>query len=172
MWMQLAEQLYQDVLQIPFDEEGSLADFAQLQSDLWPKYLQAGLNEMSTELSQTRIKLEKSEFENMAKSWLDNLDDYSLFEDYLASDMIIEVARALKIKAVDLVQQIESKGLDLRDEEKKKEVEFLRKIAIEEFLRDDEFNHYNNLMNNLKLGSKWNTEQTQEYLTKAIGDLE
>ena len=51
MWMQLAEQLYQDVLQIPFDEEGSLADFAQLQSDLWPKYLQAGLNEMSAELS-------------------------------------------------------------------------------------------------------------------------
>ena len=96
----------------------------------------------------------------MAKSWLDNLDDYSLFEDYLASDMIIEVARALKIKAVDLVQQIESNGLDLRDEEKKREVEFLRKIAIEEFLRDDEFNHYNNLMNNLKLGSKWNTEQT------------
>lgn len=127
---------------------------------------------MASELSQTKIKLEKSEFKDMPASWLDNLDDYSLFEDYIASDMIIEVARALKIKAVDLVQSIESKGSGQSAEEKSKEVEFLRKIASEEFLRDDEFNHYNNLMNNLKLGSKWTTEQTQEYLQKAIGDLE
>ena len=82
-----------------FDELSWAKDFAKLQGALWPKYLQAGLNEMyysDKQMKQTRIRLADEEFGELPSSHLNNLSDYELFADYLQADMHIEVARALK----------------------------------------------------------------------------
>ena len=49
MWIQLAEQ-FCPYFPVGFDEQKWAKDFAFLQRDLWPKYLQAGLNEMGIQL--------------------------------------------------------------------------------------------------------------------------
>ena len=49
MWIQLAEQ-FCPYFSVDFDEMKWAKDFAFLQRDLWPKYLQAGLNEMGIQL--------------------------------------------------------------------------------------------------------------------------
>ena len=61
--------------------------FYELMEQLWPKYLQAFLNEMAAELKSKRLVLADDEFFDMPDSWLDNLDDFALFEDYLTSDL-------------------------------------------------------------------------------------
>ena len=42
---------------------------------------------MATELKTKKLQLAEEEFEDMPDSWLDNLDDFALFEDYLTSDI-------------------------------------------------------------------------------------
>ena len=77
-----------------------------MQLDLWPKYLQAGLNEMYYELKHIKesiIQLDSSEFAELPVTHLKSLDDYKLFEDYLASDIMIEIARFLKYQLMTLV---------------------------------------------------------------------
>ena len=73
---------------------------------MWPKYLQAGLNEMyysDQRMKQTKIKLASEEFEELPPTHISNLPDYDLFEDYLQADMMIEVTRALKYTLMELI---------------------------------------------------------------------
>ncbi len=42
-------------------------------SQMWPKYLQVGLKEMATKLKQNEILLFPEEFEDMPRSWCDNI---------------------------------------------------------------------------------------------------
>jgi hypothetical protein len=83
---------------------------------IWTKYLQAFFFEMVVQLKCKEIRLHPDEFgEDMPESWFDNLTDFALFEDYLTSDMQIEVCRALKLRTVQMLVQKEtqlSKDLD------------------------------------------------------------
>jgi hypothetical protein len=72
---------------------------------IWPKYLQAFLNEMAVELNCKRYDLSEEEFDEMPESWLDNLENFALFEDYLTSDLQIEVCRAMKYRTCQMLVQ-------------------------------------------------------------------
>ena len=42
---------------------------------------------MAVELKSKRLMLADDEFDDMPNSWLDNLDDFALFDDYLTTDL-------------------------------------------------------------------------------------
>ena len=65
---------------------------------------------MADQLKCKRIGLHPDEFEeDMPESWLNNLNDFALFEDYLTSDLQIEVCRAIKLRTVQMLVQKETK---------------------------------------------------------------
>jgi hypothetical protein len=141
---------------------------------LWPKYLQAFLNEMAADLKSKRLVLADDEFYDMPESWLDNLDDYALFEDYLTSDLQIEVCRAIKFRTVqmlvekqtplsDALDKLEDR-LETRLDRRQKEIVYLNKIVETDFLKNDESIVYNGILNRLKPGQKWAKQDTQTYL--------
>ena len=55
-------------------------------------------------IKESIIQLDTSEFVELPVTHLKSLDDYKLFEDYLASDIMIEIARFLKYQLMTLVQ--------------------------------------------------------------------
>ena len=79
---------------------------------------------------------------------VDSLSDYKLFEDYLHADMIIEVTRLLKYQLMTMVQ----KNLNSTSS---KDLKFLQEHCLGEILRRDEFVHYQDLIQELKMDEKW-----------------
>jgi len=64
--------------------------------EIWPKYMQACLNEFAHENHTSALILEKEEFERLPDSSLNNIVDYKLFEDYVKCDLEIECIRNAK----------------------------------------------------------------------------
>lgn len=111
--------------------------------DLWPKYLQAGLNELYytvTNMKEQRIQLSKEEFDELPITHLDSLPDYELFENYMLADMIIEVTRFLKYQLMHSVLKQQSSA------EKERDLQFLQEHCLNEILREDEFKIYQGLI--------------------------
>ena len=149
VWQSLARQFVEGSFDKRFNEEWWTKEFAQLQHDLWPKYLQAGLNEMyysDSRMKQSRIKLADEEFEDLPPTHLESLPDYDLYEDYLASDLVIEAQRGLKYLlmsfVLDKVSPERRFATEAEKEERKGYLEILRELCIKEFLHRDEFVHY------------------------------
>lgn len=109
-------QFCEGSLEVDFNEEKWSKDFAILQRDLWPKFLQVGLYELyhSARDIKNKISLASEEFEELPPSHLNNLSDYDLFEDFLQANMMIEVSRALKYQMMTFIR-------DKVDGEKKEE---------------------------------------------------
>jgi hypothetical protein len=97
------------MLEVEFKEQIFQAYFYELIEHLWPKYLQAFFNEMASDLRCKTLTLDDSEFNELPESWMDNLKDFALFEDYLTADMQIEMCRAIKLRSCQLIVQMKNK---------------------------------------------------------------
>lgn len=102
-------------------------------------------------MKQKPIKLVDEEFEELPPTSLDNLQDYSLFEDYLQADMYIEATRALKFHLMPYL--IDPTGIVKPD--KDGDLKTLQAQCRNEFLNRDEFVIYQGLIETLEMGSKW-----------------
>ena len=115
VYLDMSEQLC-ELFGEEYKEPVHQSFFYELMERIWTKYLQAFFFEMVVQLKCKEIRLHPDEFgEDMPESWFDNLTDFALFEDYLTSDMQIEVCRALKLRTVQMLVQKEtqlSKELD------------------------------------------------------------
>ena len=173
MWLQLAEQFCQVFPTESYDGQKWSKHFALLQRDLWPKYLQAGLNEMyfsDQRMKQTKVKLSDEEFDELPASHLKSLPDYDLFVDFVQADMIIEVSRALKYHFMPYVLRKVQKEHQLEQGEKE-QLEFLQEHCITEFLSRDEYVHYVGLIEELDMGGRWSSSETDKYMQQTIGEL-
>ena len=100
VYLTLSEQLC-GTFSLEYKEPVHQSFFYELMERIWTKYLQAFFFEMADQLKCKRIGLHPDEFEeDMPESWLNNLNDFALFEDYLTSDLQIEVCRAIKLRTV------------------------------------------------------------------------
>jgi hypothetical protein len=78
-------------------------------------------------------------------------NDWKHFENFVKSSLLIEVMRAIKTEVI----------LQLTNNEDFQE--YLREWVFTNVLDEDEDKIYNEILNNLEKGHKWNTPQDQEY---------
>ena len=174
IWNNLARQFSEEVFKLSsFDEERWAVDFATLQGELWPKFLQVGLMDMyyrDREMRQGKqIKLAPEEFEDLPATTMDNLGDYSMFENFLYASMHIEVARSLKFHLMRLVRD---KVVGPDGPKREEDLSFLQDYCVREFLKREEHSIYQGLVEGLQMNQKWGDEQTDLYLERSIEGLQ
>ena len=174
IWNSLARQFSLEVFNLgSFDEERWAKDFALLQGELWPKFLQVGLMDMyyrDREMKQGKqIKLAPEEFEDLPATTLDNLGDYSMFDNFLYASMHIEVVRALKFHLMRLVRD---KVIGKDGRKREEDLSFLQDYCTSELLKREEHSIYQRLLEELQMNQKWGDEQTDLYLERSIEGLQ
>ena len=117
-----------------------------------------------TKMKGKEIRLAPDEFQELPVTHVDSLSDYNLFEDYLQSDMIIEVTRLLKYQLMTMVQKKQNSTSN-------EHLKLLQEHCQGEILRRDEFIHYQDLIQELKMDEKWSASQTDKYLERSINEL-
>ena len=122
---------------------------------IWPKYLQAALNEMSAKYKSQPLELNPVEYQQLPDSTLMNLKDFKLFDDFLTNDIQLEACREFKMRSV----------LDLAATES--EDTFLCNYAKRELLGVDESIIYNGLIQRLDPKELWTDTETGQYLELA-----
>lgn len=101
-----------------------------------------------TQMKGKEIRLAPDEFQELPVTHVDSLSDYNLFEDYLHADMVIEVTRLLKYQLMTMVQKKQNSTSN-------EDLKLLQEHCLGEILRRDEFVHYQDLIQELKLDEKW-----------------
>lgn len=129
LWESLCNQF-----EVGGDSASLILEFNEITKQLWPKYLQVALNEMSQELKQKPQKLEASNFDELPDSSILNLNDTKLFKDFLMSDFHIETCRAFKMFAVASLAKTEEEML------------FMENLCKVNHLEPDENDIYNGIL--------------------------
>ena len=119
-----------------------------------------------------RIRLAEEEFEELPFSALQNMDNFSMFKDYLASDMWLEMTRTFKIVVMKTIQQhLLPVDRNVLGNDPLKEIEFLNELCINEFLKNDEESYYNSILKDLKPEQKWSYNDTETYIRCVMDEL-
>ena len=168
-------QDYQDTT--VYIEEDWKNRFADWLDAIWPKYLQEGLNRMSSQYPRRSkrsksvnphgIKLSADEFDQLPVTAVHNLDmnrlgQFQMFEDYLHADMNIEMIRFFKYEAMKLAvnkafppQNMFGATFDEHAQIRKQILDATQKMCLEVFLKKDELEIYNGLIEKLDVNAKW-----------------
>ena len=171
-WSDLATQ-FCEKHKIDYVEEEWGRDFVKFQDKIWPKYLQACYNEMALkpELGK-KIRLAEEEFDDLPFSALHNMDNFSMFKDYLQSDMWLEMTRAFKIIVMKQIHlHLLPEDRNILDNDPLKELQFLNELCIKEFLKNDEESYYNSILKDLKPEQKWSYSDTETYIRCVMDEL-
>ena len=178
LWVDLRYQHAEREGDLPDDEAEeervrahNISEYTKFMNEIWPKYLQVGLWEMSQKLNCRTISLEPEEFAEMPDSWCDNIlpktdpktgkvsdknDWRSVFSDFLREDILIETCRFFKLRAI----------LELC--EGANEIQFVTKKFKKEVLDEVDFEQiYKGMIKNLP-GEKWQQEHTNSYLETSM----
>ena len=94
--------------------------FSNMMSNIFEKYMQAALYEMVIKINADETKLTGTYFVDLPISALQNTDNFNLFENYVETDLKIEIVRALKLEIIQNIILIETEENYLKDLEKNK----------------------------------------------------
>ena len=119
--------------------------------DLWSKYMKAALLQMQKDVKGYSKRKPLQCKKELSWKALNNLDDISIFTDYLKSDMSMELQRELK-------RCMLGEFLISNDEK-----EFMNSWIDTYVVREDEEKVYNYILNRLGLNSKWDSQHDSEY---------
>ena len=119
-----------------------------------------------------RIRLADEEFADLPISALMNIDNFAMFQDYLRSDMWLEMARAFKLNAMKHIQaSMLPDDRILMAGGERRELKFLQVMCIDHFLKNDEETYYNSILKDLKPEEKWSYNDTEIYVQCALDEL-
>lgn len=189
LWISNAQEL----LDIDEMTEGEIIqeklDFNNFMSKIFEKYMQVALIEMAAQINSELTKLSDNYFYELPVSALKNMDNCNLFQNFVESDLRIEVMRALKLKSLTniIIEEIDEEYLKDLDEGKIYDKMFMEKMElfIEEELptmivtgilkKPDENTNtvneegiYDSILNKLKPNSKWGLQETYKYVSESL----
>ena len=113
LWISNAQEL----LDIDEMTEGEIIqeklDFNNFMSKIFEKYMQVALIEMAAQINSELTKLSDNYFYELPVSALKNMDNCNLFQNFVESDLRIEVMRALKLKSLTniIIEEIDEEYL-------------------------------------------------------------
>ena len=114
-------------------------NFNNLMIRLFEKYMQVALDEMVIQINSDETKLSEEYFEELPESALMNLDNFNLFQNFVESDLKIEIMRSQKLEVISniVADEIDDNYLKNMDEKNPDDKIILDKVDtfIEKELR-------------------------------------
>ena len=123
------------------------------------------------QMREKETELAEDEFQDLPPSALKNVKERHMFDDYLASDLIIEVSRGLKYHMLEFLKGNDANYNDVSPEQRESDLEFLRENDLKEWLERDEYVHYGRLLETLDMNQKWSVQETDNYLNQSMNEF-